>query len=267
MRNDTFVQVLSVLLVLVGAASVKANFVNGGFESPVGGPTPANWNSIGDASIGTSLSKAPYAGSQFGYASTSTDPAALSENSSTVAQTGAALTASLNLPAIGSAGGLRAGTITGSAFTQTLLLAAGDIVNFAADFATYTGAAGDYAFYSIRLGAGTASATAYIDTTSGSLSTIVNGDFSGQPLITRDTDWRTYAFSVGAAGSYTLGFGVGHSDPTPANAGKYSAVGIDAASISPLAAVTPLPSVALGGLTLIAGLGVLQIVRRRRIFG
>ena len=74
-------------------------------------------------------------------------------------------------------------------------------------------------------------------------------------------------FSVGAAGSYTLGFGVGHSDSTPANIGKYSAVGIDAASISPRVAVTPLPSIALSGLILIAGLGVLQLFRRRRIFG
>ena len=256
MRTRTFVKALSAMFILGGAVSAKADFVNGGFELPNGGAQPSSWTSLGDASIGTSFTKTPIQGSQFGYASTSLNPGALSENSSTVALTGVALTASLGLPAIGTAGGLKTGTTSGSAFTQTLALNAGQTVSFRSDFATYNGANGDYAFYSLKLGAANAVATSFVDTTSGALATITNGDFGGQPLITRDTGWGSYSFTVGASGSYTVGFGVAHDDAAAPSA--YSAVTVDAV------AVAPLPSVAYGGFALLGGLGVMQIARRRK---
>ena len=99
--------------------------------------------------------------------------------------------------------------------------------------------------------AGTASAAKFV---AGTGLSPTNGlqDISGQYL--HETGYGSYSFSVGASGTYTIGFGVVHSDLT----NTYSGLLVDDV------VVAPLPSVAYGGMVLIGGLGLMQGARRRK---
>jgi hypothetical protein len=213
------------------------NFVNPGFETS---PDLTRWTTLGN----TAAEAGDYKSNPEGALQ-----AALSSSNSPAAVLGSTGVASTNIAGGNTFFGFAPGTLeaknaqTISGIKQALTTtAANQVFTFAYDFLTNESAAGfpDFAFYSLQGPTGNASLNILgTPSTPGLVATSlldgVHGDF------TRESGYKlTGTFTTGAAGTYTLGFGV--SDAVP----------------------VPLPSVALGGMALCGSLGLMQVARRRK---
>jgi hypothetical protein len=137
------------------------------------------------------------------------------------------------------------GAQTISGITQAVTLAAGQAVSFQYDFLTNEAAGGnpDFAFFSVKGPTGAALFTVLGTPTNPLL--VPTSSLDGvSSNFNRETGYSgpTLSFTALSAGTYTLGFGV--SDAT--------------------GSAVPLPPVALGGMALCGGLGLMQIARRRK---
>lgn len=186
-----------VALGLAAAMPARAAIVNGGFE---GFPDFTGYTTIGNTSIQASNYKPPVEGKQQALLSNSTNPVPGATGATTNI---GALEAFVNL----GAGALGAGAKSGSAVKQTFTAVAGDKVSFSTDFLTNEGRNADLAFYTLQLGASTATetvlATAGVTpTVATSIADDVSSDFN------KETGYTTTTITLAAGGTYTLAFGV-----------------------------------------------------------
>jgi hypothetical protein len=257
---------LSIALAAVAALGVaiaqpaRAAFVNGGFEQAPDffGYTPP----IGNASIQDNNFKATPDGSlQQALFSTNTQPIP--------GQFGA----TTNIGALDAYFNLGAGTLeaqdvkSGSGVKQTFTASAGDKIQFYYDFATNEGANSpnqDFGFITLQ-GPGllpavqTNLAKASDATTGTDPLEGINSLFNTQTGYKLETGAQSFTLNITADGTYTLAFGVANVHDTVANSGLL---------IDDISGVTgpsvPLPSTAWAGIALFAGLGSMQLIRRRR---
>ncbi len=236
LRRSIVSLLASVTLALAGAGSTQAASVNGSFEDG----SFTGWTTAGSTGI---------ASAAFGVTPSSGNFQALATNAS-----GSLATSSVESFLDLSAGTLNALSATtpganqpfeGSAFQQTLTVNAGDVISFSYSFltdeTTPDPSFNDFAFYSFN-----GAAFLLADT---------NAVFqpSASPF-TQETGYRTVSFTVTAAGTYSLGFGVlDNSDP-----GGDSGLLID--NVQAVSIPEPSPLIGLIGLSLTGGV----IVIRRR---
>jgi len=228
-------------LVLISVPVHAASISNGGFEAnPV---VLTSWNKLGSA---LSLDFQPSEG--FNHALIDTTTGATIPSS--LEGVGALDLSPNTLSSIGSPG-----TLTrGSAIWQNgVVVNAGDILkfdlNFLTDVATQTlPSPNGFAFFSWSSGS-TNGAVKLVDFTAGSL---VNSNTQ----FDLETGYVTYMHTFAASGTYRLGFGVADEGTSPT---LNSVIFVDNVRF------VPLPAAAWMALPLIGGLGVTQIIRRRRL--
>ena len=243
---------------LAVAQPARAAFVNGGFEVF---PDFTGYTTTGNASIQDSNFTPAPEGTQQALISNNTAPIPGQFGAS---QNIAGLDAFFNL----SAGALEAqGVQSGSGFKQTFTASAGDKIQFQYDFATNEGANGkqDFGFFTLQGPSGlvpavqqnlaqASDATQATNPLEG-----INSLFNAQTGYKLETGAQSIILNITANGTYTLAWGVANVGDTLNTSGLLvdDITGVTGAAV-------PLPSTALTGFALLAGLGYMQIVRRRR---